>query len=62
MTEPDGGIRAAQIELPSNVTLLTDPEDVVIRIEVLRAMVEEEGVPQEEAAETPTESEGGPEA
>ena len=62
LTEPDGVIRAAEIELPSNVTLLTDPEDVVVRIEVLRAIVEEEAVSEEEAEQTATESEGEREA
>ena len=52
LTDPDGAIRAGDIKLPPNVTMLTDPEDVVVRIEVTRA---QEAV---EAAE-PAEGEAG---
>ena len=58
LTEPDGVLRAADIVIPGNVTLLTDPEDVVVRIEVLRAVEEE--VFTEEGAEASTESEDEP--
>ncbi len=61
LTEPDGVLRAADIVIPGNVTLLTDPEDVVVRIEVLRA-VEEEVFAEEEGAEASTESEDESEA
>ena len=61
LTEPDGVLRAADIVIPGNVTLLTDPEDVVVRIEVLRAV--EEGVfAEDEGADASTESEDEPEA
>ena len=59
LTEPDGVLRAADIGIPGNVTLLTDPEDVVVRIEVLRAV--EEGVfAEDEGADASTESEDEP--
>jgi large subunit ribosomal protein L25 len=61
LTEPDGVLRAGDIAIPSGVTLLTDSEDVVVRIEVLRAV--EEGVFSEEAGgEAAAESEGDAEA
>ena len=47
LTEPDGVIRVNDISLPSNVTVLNDPEDVVVRIEVRRVEVEEEVVAEE---------------
>ena len=62
LTEPDGVLRAADIVIPGNVTLLTDPEDVVVRIEVLRAIVEEEVFAEDEGADASTESEDEPEA
>ena len=61
LTEPDGVLRAADIVIPGNVTLLTDPEDVVVRIEVLRA-VEEEVFAEDGGADASTESEDEPEA
>ena len=42
LTEAEGVIRAADVSLPANVVLLGDPEDVIARIEVQRAEVEEE--------------------
>jgi large subunit ribosomal protein L25 len=51
LTDPAGVIRAGEIPLPANVRLLTDPEDVVVRIEALRVA---EGVePAEEGAPEP---------
>ena len=61
LTEPDGVLRAADIVIPGNVALLTDPEDVVVRIEVLRA-IEEEVFAEEEGAEASTKSEDESEA
>jgi len=58
LTEPDGVLRAGDIAIPSGVTLLTDPEDVVVRIEVLRAADAEVF----EEAEAATEDEGNQEA
>ena len=50
LTDLDGVLRAGDITIPSGVTLLTDPEDVVVRIEVLRA-VEAEVFGEAEGAE-----------
>lgn len=62
LTDPDGAIRAGDLVLPPNVEMLTDPEDVVVRIEAARAEVEEveaeEEAAAEEGAEAPTESSG----
>ena len=55
LTEPDGVLRAGDIAIPGNVTLLTDAEDVVVRIEVLRAVEEE--IFSEEGAEASAEAE-----
>ena len=65
LTEPDGVIRAGDIELPANVTRLTDVDYVIVRIELPRVEVEagvEEGeeVELEEGAEEAP-SEGTPE-
>jgi large subunit ribosomal protein L25 len=60
LTDPDGVIRAGDITLPSNVDMLTDPEDVVVRIEVTRAVEEE--VAEEEAEEAAAEGEAPGEA
>ena len=49
LTEAEGVLRARDLPLPPNVTLLTDPEEVVARIEAPRAAVEEEvGTPEAE--------------
>jgi large subunit ribosomal protein L25 len=61
LTEPDGVLRAGDIAIPSGVTLLTDAEDVVVRIEVLRA-IEEEVFSGEEGEGAAAESEGDAEA
>ncbi len=58
LTEPDGVIRAGDITLPANVTMLTDPEVVVVRIELPRAAVEEKAAEEEAATEAETEGEG----
>jgi large subunit ribosomal protein L25 len=58
LTDLDGVLRAGDITIPSGVTLLTDSEDVVVRIEVLRA-VEAEVFGEAEAV---TEDEGDQEA
>jgi large subunit ribosomal protein L25 len=55
LTDPAGVIRAGEIPLPANVLLLTDPEDVVVRIEALRVEVVEdagEGAPEPEVGRT----------
>ena len=60
LTEPDGVVRAGAIDLPSNVTVLTDADDVVVRIELPRVAAEEEAASegQADAGETPPEGEG----
>ena len=61
LTEPDSVIRVSDIHLPSNVTVLSDPEELVVRIELPRVeVVEEEEV--EEGAEVEGEEgeEGAP--
>jgi large subunit ribosomal protein L25 len=60
LTDPDGVIRAGDITLPSNVEMLTDPEDVVVRIEVARVVEEE--VAEAEAEEAAAEAEAAGEA
>ena len=51
LTEPDGVIRAREIFLPSDVVLLTDPEEIIARVEVVRVeAVGEEVPPHGEAA------------
>jgi large subunit ribosomal protein L25 len=61
LTEPDGVIRAGDLALPSNVEMLTDAEEVVVRIEVAREEVVEE-VEAEEEAVAEGEAEEGAEA
>ncbi len=51
LTEPDGAIRVSDISLPGNVTVLTDPDEVVVRIEQPRAEVVEEEPAEGEAEE-----------
>jgi len=41
LVEPDGVIRARDLRLPPNVTIVTDPDEVVVRIEIPRAVVAE---------------------
>tara|TARA_B100000315_G_scaffold131269_1_gene120814 strand:- start:814 stop:1473 length:660 start_codon:yes stop_codon:yes gene_type:complete len=58
LTEPDGVVRAGEMNLPSNVTVLTDPDTVVVRIELPRVAAEEEAVAEEAGGEdTPGEAE-----
>ena len=62
LTEPDSVVRVGDISFPDNVTVLSDPEQVVVRIELPRVEVEEEAVAEEgaeeEAGESPTTEEG----
>ena len=55
LTEADQVIRVSDIDLPSNVTILTDSEELVVRIELPRAEVE-----FEEGQEVEASDEGGP--
>lgn len=57
LTDPEGVIRAGDIVFPSKVTLLTDPDAVVVRIELPRVAVEE--APKEEAAAEEAAGESG---
>jgi large subunit ribosomal protein L25 len=57
LTEPDGVIKAGEIALPAEVTLLNDPEEVVVRIEVPRAVVVEAPAAEVEGAAAPAEGE-----
>ena len=58
LTEPNAVIRCGDIALPSGSTLVSDPEDVVVRIEIPKAPVEEEISEPEAVAAEP---EGGEE-
>lgn len=49
LTQPDGIIRAGDVPLPDNNTLLTDPENVVARIEAPTAVAAAEVEPSEDA-------------
>ena len=40
LTDPNGSIRAGDLELGGNVTLTTDIEEVIARLEVARAVEE----------------------
>jgi len=57
LTEADGVIRVSDINLGTNVTVLTDTEELVIRIELPRAEVEFEPAEVEEGAEAQGEEE-----
>lgn len=50
LAEPDSVVRAGDLALPASVTLLTEPEEVVVRIELPRALVE--GAVEAEREET----------
>ncbi len=54
MTSADSVVRAADIVLPTGVTLLTDPEEMVARIDVPRGI---EDLPEEAGQEAADESE-----
>ena len=58
LTESDGVIRTSDISLPSNVTVLTDIEEVIVRIELPRVEVEAE-VEEVEGAEGEVPAEDG---
>ena len=48
LTEADSVIRVSDIDLPSNITVLTDLEELVVRVELPRVEVEVEEVEAEE--------------
>ena len=60
LTEAAGVIRAGDLAFAANVNLLTDPDEVVVRIEAARA-VEEELVAEDEAEVAEDEAEEGTE-
>lgn len=47
MEEPDSVIRVSDLAIPGNATLLSDPEDLVVRIELPRVAEEVVGVGEE---------------
>ena len=59
LTEPDSVVRVGDISLPGNVTVLSDPEEVVVRIELPRVeVVAEEAEEGEESAPSAEEDRG----
>ena len=56
LTQPDSIIRAGDVPLPPNSTLLTDPESLVVRIEAPTAVAEEEV--ESSSQEAPVEEQG----
>jgi large subunit ribosomal protein L25 len=59
LTDPNGVIRAGDVALAEGVTMLADPDEVVVRIEVAALLEEPEVAAAEEPAEVP--EEGTPE-
>ena len=57
LTDPNSVLRTGDISLPSGVTLLTDPEELVARIEVPRGAIGEDEEEPAEAAEGETQGE-----
>ena len=62
LTEADAVIRVRDIPMPSNVTVLNDPDELVVRIELPRAEVEEEEAVEVEGAEEQPAAEDAPAA
>lgn len=68
LTDPSVVMRVNDLVLPQNVTVLTDPDDVVVRIEVIRAEVAEAvpggqpAAPQPEAEPEAPAGTGSPES
>ena len=60
MTDAGSVIRAGEVSLPANVTLLTDAEELVARIDIPRGAVAVEQEDEEEA-DTPAEEQEDPE-
>ena len=52
--EADSVIRVGDISMPSNVTVLTDADELVVRIELPRVEAEEEVVEDEATGDQPT--------
>ena len=51
LTEPDGVVRAGDLELPANVTRLSDVDELIVRIELPRVEVEAEAEEEEVGTE-----------
>jgi len=51
LTEPDGVVRAGDLELPANVTRLSDIDELIVRIELPRVEVEAAAGEEEVGAE-----------
>jgi len=58
LVDPNGTIRVSDIQLPDNITVLTDPETTIIRIEVARSGEAVEGE-EASAGEAPSASAEG---
>jgi large subunit ribosomal protein L25 len=54
LTEPDSVIRVSDLNIPSNVTVLSDSEEVVVRIELPRVEVVTEEAVEEGAESAPS--------
>jgi large subunit ribosomal protein L25 len=61
LTEIDQAIHVSDISLPENVTLLSSPDDLVVKITEMPVIVEEVEEAEEAAAEIEAEAEGGEE-
>ena len=61
LTEPDGVIRVGDIAMPSNVSVLTESDEVVVRIELPRVEIEEEVVAEGEEAPAGSDTPAGEE-
>ena len=59
MEEADDVIRVSDLDIPGNATLLSDPEDLVVRIELPRVVEEVAGVEGAEGLEEGEAGEGG---
>ena len=57
LTEADQSLRVRDIQLDDKITVLNDPEVVLVRISKQRVEIEEEFVAEEEAVEAPEEAE-----
>jgi large subunit ribosomal protein L25 len=58
LTALDQTIYAKDLHLPENVTLLDDPEEIIIKVQLVRAAVEEEAPAEAEAPEGEAPAEG----
>ncbi len=61
LDEPDSVLRAGDLPIPNGVTLLTDPEEMVARVEAGRAPTDAPATPQAEAPSGETGADDSPE-